>query len=152
MSQREELLHVRFLLRLTGVVCVGTVVELLMIEHSGSWIQLIPIVSASMGLILAMVALRDLSSPVGFRHGRMFRGFMLALIVISLIGVFQHVRANYLFAREIKPANGVVEAFLEALTGASPLLSSGILALAGACGLMASRRLDEPTENQDSVQ
>ena len=151
MSLREELVHIRFLLRITGVVCLGTVVELLMIEHSGSWIQLVPIVSASVGLLLSMFALRDLSSPIGFRHSRTFRGVMSALIVVSLVGVFQHVRANYLFVREIKPANGAGEAFIEALTGASPLLASGILALAGACGLMASRPPRVPSENQDSV-
>jgi hypothetical protein len=151
MSHSVESRLRRFLLQLSAFICAGTIVELLLVEHTGSWVQFVPIVAAGAGSAGSLAALRGLPDLPAGRSRLAFRGIMLVLIIVSVVGVFQHVRANYLFVREIKPAGIAWDAFLEALTGASPLLASGILALAGLCGWMATVRGPFTNQNQDSV-
>ena len=139
----------RFLLLLSAFVCFGTIVELLLVGHTESRMQIVPIIAAAVGGLSSGLAVRRELLQYGGRLLNAHRGSMSGLIAISALGVYQHLRANYLFEREIKPASSITDAFVEALVGASPLIASGVLALAGLCGLMAtvgypSDRSEEP--------
>ncbi len=136
---RAEVWLRRFLLKLVAVVCAGTIVELLLIEHTGNWIQVIPVVVAAAGMVASILGLAR-PEPSHLAR-RAFRAVFALLVLAGFVGVYQHVRANYTFIREIQPNLAPSQAFLDSLAGASPLLASGVLVLAGVCGLAAIRKL-----------
>lgn len=138
MSQPAELRLRRFLVWLVLLICGGTVVELVLVAHTASWIQWLPLVVAAVSGGAAGAVLK-----LGFDAGNAvtaFRFLMFGLLGLAAVGVVMHVRENYLFVREITPATAGLDALVQALSGASPLLASGILAVAGACGLAATGR------------
>jgi len=124
----------RFLLVLAGSLCIGTVVELLLVEHREDLVQLIPFVLCGLGLIAVLAAL--------FRPQRAtLRGLQIVMglnILGSLFGVYEHVEHNMAFALEIRPNTTTSAAFWDALSGANPLLAPGILALAAMLALAAT--------------
>lgn len=126
----------RFLIGMAGVVSGATIGELLLTEHTTTWIQLLPIWSCLLAIVTSVVLLRT-ATPTSIRA---FRLAMLVLVVVSLVGVYNHIVENYLFAREIRPTSTPADALIDALTGASPLMAPGILALAGILGLAGTFR------------
>jgi hypothetical protein len=106
-------------------MCAGTIVELLLAEHTESLVQLIPFVLCGLGLIVVTAALL-----------RPRRGTLIALRVVmgllflgSLLGVYEHIEGNLAFEMEIRPTATLATAWLAVLKGAAPLLAPGILAL-----------------------
>jgi hypothetical protein len=124
----------RFLLTLSALLFCGTVVELWLVEHTETVVQLIPFALCGLGLIVVIVALL---------HPR--RATMLVLraclglvLLGSLFGVYEHVVGNIAFQREIHPNAKTREVLMGAIGGANPLLAPGILALAAVLAMAAT--------------
>jgi hypothetical protein len=123
-----------FLLVLAGWLCVGTIIELLLVGHTETVVQFIPFALCGVGLAAVGAAL--LRSRRGTLLG--LRAVMAVLLAGSLFGIYEHVEGNLAFALEIRPGAAVSDVWTEALTGAAPLLAPGILALAALLALAAT--------------
>ena len=133
MDRRSEERLRRFLLLMSAGLFVGTPVELWFAEHVEGTIQLIPFVLCGLGFIAAIVALLA-PSRGRFVAVRIVMGVIAAG---SLFGFYEHVAHNVAFEMEIRPGSTAGDVFWEALSGASPLLAPGILAVAAVLALAA---------------
>ena len=124
----------RFLLVTSALLFVGALVELWLVGHAETAVQLIPFALCGLGLVCALVAL---ARPV--RAAVLALRACMALVVLgSLYGVYEHVVENVAFQREILPGSTTGELVSAGLGGANPLLAPGILALAAALALAAT--------------
>ncbi len=143
-ADRERLSRLRRFLLITLMVGIaGMGFELLFIGHVEDWLQCIPVVLLTVGLIaLAWHAMRPSRATA--------RGvqLLMALFVASgLIGVGLHYRGNHEFEREMYPSMTGMEFVRATLTGATPVLAPGSMALLGLVGLAAVHGLS--TGQQD---
>jgi hypothetical protein len=129
----EERLR-RFLLTTAAVIFAGTVVELWFAEHVESTVQLVPFGLCALGTAAAVAALAAPRRRVLL----LVRGVMAAVALGSLYGWYAHLAHNLAFEQEIRPNAPFSAVFWEALSGASPLLAPGILALAAALALAST--------------
>lgn len=124
---------------LNAVVLVGVVgmaTELLLIGHTDGWYQLVPVV-----LLTAMAV------AMAWRLARprrltlwVVRALMLSSVASGVVGVILHYRGNEAFELEMYPTlSGAALAF-ETITGATPVLAPGSMALLGLVGLAATYR------------
>lgn len=124
----------QFLLGLAGVLCLGTVVELALTEHTEQPLQWVPFVLCGLGLAAVAAVL--------VRPGRAtlwgLRLTMGALLAGALLGSYQHGLSNLEIVRETHPNAAAAEAVGRALAGAAPLLAPGILAVTAAVALAAT--------------
>lgn len=124
----------RFLLILTVIVCGGTVIELLLLEHTGEPLQLVPFILAGVAAGLALwVLLKPSRQSI-----RALRVGMIVIFLGSGVGMLIHLIRNVEFELEIRPGVGFGDIWLKALMGASPLLSPGVLALAAVIAIAAT--------------
>ncbi len=123
-----------FLLLLAIFMCIGTLVELSLINHLESVVQMIPFGLAIMG---GAVALWVLVRPERLSL-LVLRGVMVVVGLGSVFGIYEHVEHNLAFELEIRPNATAGDVFFEALGGASPLLAPGILGLAAVVALAAT--------------
>ena len=114
-----------FLLVLAGCMCAGTIVELLLAEHTESLEQLIPFVLCGLALLAVAGALMRPSRATLLG----LRAVMALLLVGSLLGVYEHFEGNLAFELEIRPASTFGAIWMNVLKGAAPLLAPGILAV-----------------------
>lgn len=112
------------------LMMMGTILELYLLNHYESVLQLIPILC--IGLIILIVII------LVFQRTRMIKNVFKLLLVITALsgiyGVFLHLRANYEFELEMKPTANNWDLFFESLSGALPALapfSMVVLALIG---------------------
>ncbi len=126
----------RFLYLGALAVGLGVPAELLLAEHTGSAVQLVPFVLC--GLLVA---------AVGAAWGAPSRGSLRAAAgVAALVGVgaafgaWEHLEHNFAFAAEIDASMPVSGLVVEALFGASPPLAPGALAVGGALLFAATWR------------
>lgn len=115
-----------FLLGLAACIFVGTAIELWLVEHLESFVQVIPLVLCGLGLGSAVAALYAPRRSVLLA----LRAVMLGIALGSAYGVYEHVWHNFAFELDIRPGAAVGDVFWQALSGASPLMAPGILALA----------------------
>jgi hypothetical protein len=135
MNDASILLRLRqFLLVMSALLFVGTLVELWLINHMEDPIQLIPFALCGLGLIAVFVALLRprRTSLLGLR------ACMGLLVLGSFLGVYLHIESNLGFHRELHPNASTGELLLGALGGANPLLAPGILALTAALAVAAT--------------
>lgn len=115
----------RFLLVGVVVGCVGVAAELVLIGHTGSKVQWIPLVLAAAGIAG--------SAALTFAPGRkavwLLRSVGLVLAAGALFGIYEHMAHNYAFEVEIRPGGSGPELLYHAVTGASPLLAPGAFLL-----------------------
>ena len=123
-----------FLFILAGALYLGTIVELVLANHTKQAIQWLPFALCAAGL--AAVAAAWL---------RPNRGTLWTLRIImgtaafgSLIGVYEHITSNLDVVRETKPALALWPAVWLAAHGAAPLLAPGILAVAACVAVAAT--------------
>lgn len=129
----EERLRL-FLLVMAGLIFAGTPVELLFEEHTGTPAQSIPFILCGLGLIAVLVAL---GAP-NRRNLTALRATMVLTFLGSLFGIYEHIEHNLAFELEIRPNAAIGQVLGDALTGASPLLAPGILALGAILALAAT--------------
>jgi hypothetical protein len=123
-----------FLLGLAAFLCLGTVTELILTEHTQEPLQFVPFVLCGLALVVIVAAL--------FRPTRAallsVRIMMGALVLGSLVGVYEHLESNKEILLETKPGLAPLDMLWRAVTGAAPLLAPGILVLVAVLALAAT--------------
>jgi len=129
----EERLRL-FLLGLSGAMCLGTIVELWLAEHTEQLLQLLPFILCGLGLAAVIaVLLRPGRSTIWALR------FVMGLAAFgSLVGVYEHVASNLEVVREVNPNLAWADALWTATHGAAPLLAPGILVLAALMAIAAT--------------
>ncbi|MCB9764512.1 MAG: hypothetical protein H6739_32355 [Alphaproteobacteria bacterium] len=116
----------RAMLAVAVLISVGTLAELLLIGHTESPVQLVPLFMGvlAIGGAVALWLAPSRKTALGVR---VLTG---ALLAGALLGVWEHLEHNYAFEAEIRPTAEPRELAVEALLGANPLLAPGAFAAA----------------------
>lgn len=121
---------------------VGLVAELLLIEHTESFTQWIPLITLIAGLASSVW--------LAFRPGRhalrTFQVVMAGFVLAGVAGVYFHFAGNVEFALERDSALSGASLVWKALRGATPALAPGALAQLGLLGLAYT--YTDPAANQ----
>lgn len=120
-----------FLIWVVGFIFIGTVLELILLEHYSKTLQYIPYILSGLG-IASLIAARVKPNRTTLLT---LRWVMVIVATGSLLGIYFHFTANLEFAREINPTYTFTEAVWPALKGGNPFLAPGILLLAAALGI-----------------
>jgi hypothetical protein len=124
------------LLVLVALGVAGLIAELVLLEHTESVWQWVPLVLLGLALIgTVLVATRP--GPYTFR---LFRGIMLLCIAAGLLGLYLHYDGNVEFELESDPSARGLELVWRALRGATPTLAPAALAQLGVLGLLFTFR------------
>jgi hypothetical protein len=126
----------RFLLATSAALFVGTAIELWLVGHDETAVQLIPFALCGLGLAASLLALARARRAVLVG----LRACALLVAAGGLYGVYEHVSNNFAFLKEVSPNASAGEALKGALGGANPLLAPGIMILAAALALAATYR------------
>lgn len=113
---------------LLGVV--GTGAELLLLDHTEDYRQLVPLGLFGLSLLI-------LASLVLYRRAwciRFFRGLMVAFVASGFVGLYLHINANVEFELEMYPSMEGIELAWESLRGAIPALAPGTMVYLGLLG------------------
>jgi hypothetical protein len=122
----------RTLLALLLLGAVGLTLELLLLEHTESATQLIPLAILALGFVVAVaVTIRPTR-----RSLRLFQGVMLLFVAAGLLGVYLHVRGNILFEQETDPSARGLDLVWRSLRGGIPMLAPAAMAQLGLLGLV----------------
>ena len=122
-----------------GLFVMGTVgagVELLLMEHTESPWQLVP-------LLLMAASLLSVIWFLVVWNGLGLRGFqiLMGLFVVSgFVGLYLHYRGNVEFELEMYPSLKGLALFWEAIRGATPVLDPGTMIELGLLGLAYTYR------------
>jgi hypothetical protein len=124
---------------LLGLLLVGAAglgAELVLLEHTESGWQWVPLVLLGAVLVLGLaVAMRPARGTV-----RAFQGVTALCVAAGLLGVYLHLEGNVEFELEGDPSLGGLVLLWEALRGATPALAPGSLAQLGLLGLVCTYR------------
>ena len=121
----------KFLLFTLIVSVVGTLVELLLLEHFEDAWQWAPIAL----LAGALVTLGWHALERGPTSLNVLRGLMVLCIASGLLGLFLHYRGNVEFEIEMYPDLRGWKLFKDAMMGATPALAPGAMLQIGLVGL-----------------
>lgn len=139
MTAAEVLRRLRkFLLLLAVCLFAGGLAELWLVGHTEEFVQWVAFVLAGMGALASMLVLFRLSRATV----RILRVCMLAVVLGSLFGIYQHISGNIAFAREVQPDISTSQLFWRGLQGGNPLLAPGILAVGALLALSATYRYE----------
>jgi hypothetical protein len=135
----------RFLLLLAGATFLGAALELWFADHTQEFLQLVPFGVCGMGAVaVALVILHPHRAAIW-----LLRATMLATICVSVLGVYEHLRSDYEFEREIRPNSSVAEVAERSLHGVAPALAPGSLALAAVLAFGATWPRRDLSEDAD---
>lgn len=130
-SWREtSLRQILLLLVLVGVA--GLVAELLLLGHTESFNQWIPLIVLMVGIVSTLFVL----FRPGYRSIRLFQWIMASFVMAGMLGLYLHYWGNVEFALERYPGAGGLGLAWKALRGATPTLAPGALAQIGLLGLI----------------
>jgi hypothetical protein len=115
---------------------IGTGIELLLIGHFDGRLQLPPLVLLGLGLV---VLGWHVAAPTA-ASVRTLQAAMALFVVAGGVGIALHVRGNVEFEREMYPSLEGHELVQKTLTGATPVLAPGSMALLGVIGLAYAHR------------
>ena len=121
----KKLLLVAFLISL-----IGTAAELLLLEHTEGWLQLIPLVLFGLGLI----ALTWFGTTKSTTSKQVFRGLMVFFMISGVLGFALHYNGNMAFELEMYPTMQGAELIWETLKGTTPVLAPGTMIATGLLG------------------
>lgn len=139
----------RLLLALVLVGCAGLAAELLLLEHTETATQWLPLLVITATFISAVALL---SRPTR-RLLRLFQGVMVLVVLIGGLGVYLHYDGNTEFELEMDPTVRGLGLVWSALHGATPALAPGALVQLGLLGLIATYRhplLRQPAQDRSS--
>jgi hypothetical protein len=115
---------------------VGMMSELLLIGHTDSTAQFVPLVLLATGIAAGIVLL---AAPT--RAGlRLLQMLMILFLGSGILGVGLHFKGNSEFELEMHPSLSGVELLSKTLTGATPVLAPGSMSLLGVIGLASTYR------------
>jgi hypothetical protein len=117
---------------IAGVLGMGT--ELLLIGHVEGTLQIVPVSLLAAGLV---VLLWFFMRPTAASR-RALQALMVLFVVIGAVGVVLHYRGNQAFELEMYPELAGWPLVEQTLTGATPVLAPGSMALLGLVGLAAT--------------
>jgi hypothetical protein len=124
-----SLRQILFALIVAGIV--GLAAELVLLEHTESWTQWIPLVVLIAGFLSSVW--------VAFRPGpaalKTFQAIMASFVLAGVAGFYFHYAGNVEFAIERDSSLSGVRLVWKALRGATPSLAPGALAQLGLLGL-----------------
>jgi len=127
--------------RLVGVVLfvafVGTLIELVLLEHTETFVQGIPLALLAIAVLLLLwVMIRPRWMAVV-----LFQTLMALLIGAGMLGLLLHFRANLEFQRDLAPTARLTELFWKVMAAkAPPALAPAVLAQLGCLGLIYAYR------------
>lgn len=113
----------RFLLLLAALLCLGTLGELALLEHTGEPLQLVPFVLCALALIVIV-------ATYFWPQRKTIWSLRVVMVLAALggfLGIYEHLAGNQAFALEINQQISGSELLLDTLTGASPALAPGVL-------------------------
>ncbi|MGH7461001.1 MAG: hypothetical protein ACREMA_08225 [Longimicrobiales bacterium] len=129
----------------------ATGIELLLLEHTESATQWIPLGLLGAGFLSAL-AVAVWPHPPALT---LFRGIMGLFVIAGVVGLYLHYRGNLEFELEMNPALEGMELFRKTMMGATPTLSPGVMGQLGLLGLLYAYRYprlrtadDLPEENR----
>jgi hypothetical protein len=126
----------RFLLALVLLGIVGLTLELLLLEHTESFTQLIPFAVLAAGLVSSVtIGLRPAGGSL-----RAFQATVLLFVATGLLGLYLHLRGNIEFEREIDPSARGFDLVWRSLHGGVPLIAPAAMAQLGLLGLAFAYR------------
>lgn len=131
-----------FVLGLVAIGNLGLIADLLLIEHTESATQWIPLALLGLGLA-AILAIRVRPSPLSFR---VFRLTMFAFVAGGMLGLYFHYAGNVEFALERSPELKGVALVWKSLRGATPALAPVALSQLGLLGLVYAHRHPHSTK------
>lgn len=124
----------RMLLAIVLFTSVGTLAELLLLEHVEEFYQLIPVILLAIVIVsTAVFWLRPTRAITNI-----YRAVLALCLVSALVGIFLHYRANIEFVLERHPKMTGWTLTKEAATGALPALAPGTMAQLALVGLLAT--------------
>lgn len=127
----EESALRRILLALILLGVVGLTAELLLLDHTESFAQWVPLGALGAALGAGVwVWLRPARSSL-----RIFRGAMTATVAAGVAGLYLHLRGNLDFEQEMDPFARGLGLFWTAARGATPALAPGAMIQLGLLGL-----------------
>lgn len=135
MNAVEVLRRLRwFLLVLALLILFGTVLELILVEHTEDAVQWVPFVLCGLGSLslLTYIIRRTRTTKL------LLRLLMAIVFLGSFFGVYQHVSNNVAFEKEIHPNAATRDLVMKGLGGANPLLAPGMLGLAALLAFAAT--------------
>ncbi len=136
----------RLLLVALGGGAIGTSAELLLLGHFESALQWLPLAALALAAgVLAWHAVRPRRASV-----RALQVAMVLLMACGAVGMGLHYDGNAEFELEMYPSMVGVELIQKTLTGATPVLAPGSMALLGLIGLAHTYRhpcLDSRTDD-----
>jgi DNA uptake protein ComE-like DNA-binding protein len=126
---------------------VGTWFELLLLEHTEGFWQLVPLILIAVSLLTVAwhYMSRGMASMLALRA-------TMALVGISgFVGVWLHYRGNVEFELEMYPGLSGFGLFWEAMKGATPALAPGTMTLLGLLGLAYTYGLSTRKQSNESA-
>jgi hypothetical protein len=148
LSDRERLAALRRFLLLTVMVgVVGMGLELLLIGHLEDRWQLVPIGLLPAGLV---VLAWHVSRPSD-GSARAVRLLMALFVASGVLGTGLHYNGNQEFELEMYPSMAGTELVRQTLTGATPVLAPGSMALLGLVGLAAVHGFSTQLPNASGI-
>lgn len=115
---------------------LGTAAELILLQHYGDWMQVVPLALIVLTLIAVVWHVLVPSAP----NVRVLQALMVLFVVAGPIGMGLHYDANAEFEHEMDPSLSGVRLFSESLSGATPLLAPGTMVQLGLIGLVYTYR------------
>ncbi len=142
-APRPEFLA-RALLGIVALAVIGTLAELLLLEHYEGWKQWIPLaILGSTTVVIVWHAVRP-----GAGSTWVLRAVMSALIIAGAAGVILHIQGNLEFEAELNPGLTGWPLWIEVARGATPTLAPGSLIPFGLLGLLYSWRFRSLTSQE----
>jgi hypothetical protein len=130
----------RWLIAALVLGLLGTIAELLLLEHYEEGWQMTPLVL----IAAALVALAWDAARPSARTVRAFQAIMGLFLVAGVVGVWLHLRGAAEFQREMDPSQPRWNVFAKAMRAkAPPVLAPGIMIQLGLIGLVSSYRAKE---------
>ena len=134
----------RLLLLTLAIGLIGTSGELLLLGHVDGWEQWIPIVLLAASVVVLIV---QVMTPTPTTNAILL-GTMCLFLISGPIGVALHYQGNVEFELEMYPEMKGFELIRKTMTGATPVLAPGTMALLGLVGI-AYVRVGKATSRRD---
>lgn len=126
----------RALLAILLLTAVGTLAELLLLEHYDDWQQWIPLVLLAVSA--AVIGWQAIRPSRGSQ--RALRVVMASVVFAGIAGVVLHLQGNLEFEQELNPGASGMALWFEVARGATPALAPGSLVPFGLLGLLYGSR------------
>ncbi len=136
----------RGLLVLLAIGAAGLIGELVLLEHYEDKLQFAPFILLTLTLLVIAWHWWD----EGRRSLRVLQAVMILLVIAGPVGMFLHLRGNFLSETEFDPTLLGFDLWLAVVRGESPTLAPGTLVQFGLLGLLYAYRHPALGPSKDS--